>query len=239
MSDAPKYTQRPSARPEARVDLESYERELKAALSSAMQKYAGDNLAPSGDNLEYMKFFDYKEKLERNLNSDIKEIIVIDTEDYLRQAARSLVRTVSEDCALNLDDAAQEQAVREIAQAAEVVLFRKPQSTPPAAQEPPPLPDKAPKLYADRPKGQNVIDFLRETYGPWLDGTLTRPALRQLDPQCYMALANWLRMNSLPQDILLPTKRETIDRALEDTERLRAAERLVRANQRRHRRPME
>jgi tetratricopeptide (TPR) repeat protein len=80
----------------------------------------------------------------------------------------------------------------------------------------PPLPEKARILYADRtsdPKlaGLNIIDFLRAEYGPWLDGTLTRPYLRHLDPPAEMALRNWLRNNTIPSDIRIPTKSETID----------------------------
>jgi ApaG protein len=80
------------------------------------------------------------------------------------------------------------------------------------------LPDKAPKLYADRPKGQNIIDFLRdpEGWGPYIKaGLLTRHEFRRFDPQAYMALANWLRdpNHILPPDVEIPTKRELTDRA--------------------------
>jgi hypothetical protein len=85
----------------------------------------------------------------------------------------------------------------------------------PSTHEAPPLPDKAPKLYRDRPKGQNIIDFLRDPdgWGPYVaSGVLSRPDLRRLDPQAYKAVENWLLSNPLPTDVQLAKKVEITDR---------------------------
>lgn len=77
------------------------------------------------------------------------------------------------------------------------------------------LPKKAPKLYADRPAGQNIIDFLRdpEGWGPYVKtGRLSRADLGRLDPQAYMALSNWCRNKEIPSDLKIPTKKQKTDR---------------------------
>jgi hypothetical protein len=77
------------------------------------------------------------------------------------------------------------------------------------------LPDKAPKLYADRPEGQGIIAFLQDEAG-WgryvAKGVLSRVDLTRLDPKASIALANWLRKNELPADMTIPTKKEVTDR---------------------------
>jgi hypothetical protein len=79
------------------------------------------------------------------------------------------------------------------------------------------LPSEAPKLYADRPTGQSMIDFLRDKdgWGPYVAaGLLTRLDFRRLDPAGEMALRNWLRSNDLPDDVRIPTKKEVNDTLL-------------------------
>lgn len=98
----------------------------------------------------------------------------------------------------------------------------------------PSLPDTAPKLYADRPKGQSIIDFLRDPdgWGPYLEAkALSRPDLRRLDPQAYMALANWLRKteHKLPPDLQIPTRSEhAAGKEIADQEDIRTARRIMR-----------
>jgi hypothetical protein len=79
-----------------------------------------------------------------------------------------------------------------------------------------PLPDDAPKLYAERPdKSQNIIEFLRDPEGwwPWIKAhVLCKSDIRQRDPQAYQALLNWLQRNEMPPDMEIPTKRELVDR---------------------------
>jgi hypothetical protein len=75
------------------------------------------------------------------------------------------------------------------------------------------LPDKPLREY--EPRRDNIIDYLRseDGFGPWVAaGALTRPLLREKSPKAYMALANWLRTNKLPPDLVIPTKKEAGDR---------------------------
>ena len=75
------------------------------------------------------------------------------------------------------------------------------------------LPEAAPKLYAKRPKGQGIVEFLRdpEGWGPYVKaGVLTRPDLLRLDRQAYRALYNL--KGPLPADVELLTKSEALDR---------------------------
>lgn len=81
------------------------------------------------------------------------------------------------------------------------------------AQEPerPPLPEKAPALWAEaKERGDTPPAFIRRHYAPWLGKGLTRANLRHLDPQLEMALRNWLRKNELPEGLNLPTKSEQL-----------------------------
>ncbi|OYQ37567.1 hypothetical protein CHU95_01025 [Niveispirillum lacus] len=94
------------------------------------------------------------------------------------------------------------------------------------------LPDHAPMLYMDRVnRDQSIVEFMRDAWMPWIrSGLLTRPDLRRLDPQAYMAMANWLRRNDWPADLPIPTKSETVTAELSDPARLREARRLLRAH---------
>lgn len=99
------------------------------------------------------------------------------------------------------------------------------------AQEPEhaPLPEKAPALWAEaKEPGDTPPTFIQRHYAPWLDKGLTRADVRHLDPQLYMALANWLRKNELPEGFNLPTKSEHL--RMEDqghASKLTEARRLV------------
>lgn len=78
------------------------------------------------------------------------------------------------------------------------------------------LPDVAPALWAkDKRAGETPPDFIRRVYEPWIGKGLARSDLRGLDPQLYMALANWLRKNEMPGDIDLPTVKQVNDRWVE------------------------
>jgi tetratricopeptide (TPR) repeat protein len=98
------------------------------------------------------------------------------------------------------------------------------------------LPDEAPKLYKDRPKGQNIIDFLRDPdgWGPYVaSGVLSRPDLGRLDRQAYAALAQWLHFNhSLPPDIRVPSRSETFPDTHMPPDAIRAAARLAKRSYR-------
>lgn len=84
-----------------------------------------------------------------------------------------------------------------------------------SSQSPQLLPDKAPALWkTDKESGDTPPDFIMRHYGLWLkaDATgLTRPDIKRLDPSLYMALANWLRKNELPDDCPVPIKSERVN----------------------------
>lgn len=87
-----------------------------------------------------------------------------------------------------------------------------------------PLPETAPALWAqDKQPGDTPPSFIKRHYGEHLrsDATgLTRPDIKRLDPQLYMALRNWLRKNELPSDCPLPTKAEESAALLQNLDRL-------------------
>lgn len=83
------------------------------------------------------------------------------------------------------------------------------------------LPDKAPKLYSERPnKKQSASDFLKEVWGDYLDaGVLFQCDLRSrkkgiiggLDPQLMQAIVNECRKMGVPASKVVPTKTEKIN----------------------------
>jgi len=84
------------------------------------------------------------------------------------------------------------------------------------------LPKTAPALWRhDKRKGDTPPDFIKRHYADHLLGAndthqvLSRPELKRLDESLYMALANWLRANELPDDCPVPTKSEMVDREAE------------------------
>ena len=82
----------------------------------------------------------------------------------------------------------------------------------------PSIPTLAPAIWRDdKQAGDTPVDFIRRHYAEFLrsDATgLSRPDLKRLDPSLYMALANWLRSNQLPDDCPIPTKSAAIDATL-------------------------
>lgn len=80
------------------------------------------------------------------------------------------------------------------------------------------VPDAPPALWKNgKLAGDTPPDFIKRHYGPWLnaDATgLTRPDIKRLDPSLYMALANWLRKNELPDDCPVPIKSQRLDSEL-------------------------
>lgn len=80
-----------------------------------------------------------------------------------------------------------------------------------------PLPERAPRLYRDRDPSQNVVDFLKATWGPWIERRqLTRVLLRDYDPAASRALAHWLYLKRpLPVDMAIPNKSQVIDHIVE------------------------
>jgi len=89
------------------------------------------------------------------------------------------------------------------------------------AAEIPPLPDRAPRLYAERPdKSEDIIAFLRDPngWGPWTSvGALSRVDLGRYDQSALNALNKWLRDNGkkLPVGLDIPTKSQVLDRLME------------------------
>jgi hypothetical protein len=77
------------------------------------------------------------------------------------------------------------------------------------------LPNKAPALWKrDKQPGDTPPSFIKQHYGAWLRADalgITRPDIKRLDPELYVALANWLRKNELPDDCPLPTRSEVTD----------------------------
>lgn len=82
-----------------------------------------------------------------------------------------------------------------------------------AAPREAPLPASAPALWAtDKQPSDTPPDFIKRHYEPWLGKGFARPNIKQLDPQLYTALNNWLRNNEMPADLDLPTLKEKNDR---------------------------
>ena len=78
------------------------------------------------------------------------------------------------------------------------------------------LPDVAPAQWAtDKQPGDTPPAFIQRHYEPWLGKGLARPDIKRLDTQLYVALANWLRNNDMPDDLDLPTLKEKNDRWVE------------------------
>lgn len=87
------------------------------------------------------------------------------------------------------------------------------------------LPNKAPAIWTEaKLSGDTPPAFIQRHYGPWLGKGLTRPDIKRLDGQLYVALSNWLRKNEMPHDLDLPTLKEMNDRLVSD---VRAGKRPV------------
>ena len=76
---------------------------------------------------------------------------------------------------------------------------------------------------------ENIIGFIERLYGSRLDGDFTRADLKRHDEGAYVALANWLRSNDLPEHVQLPTVQERNARLIREgrIEQLRAQDRLT------------
>ncbi len=88
------------------------------------------------------------------------------------------------------------------------------------------LPPKPEREYEPR---EDIIEYIQSAdgFGPWVEAkALTRPLMRDLSPKAYMALANWLRKNTLPEGLEIPTKKEIIDARLSDPEFVAQAQRV-------------
>jgi hypothetical protein len=81
-------------------------------------------------------------------------------------------------------------------------------------------PTMAPFLWkVDRAAVETPPQFIKRIYGEWLGKGFTRADLRRLDPPLSQALDNWLRKNTMPEDIDLPTLKQQNDRWVERVER--------------------
>lgn len=121
--------------------------------------------------------------------------------------------------------------------------------------ERPPLPEKAPETWKDRPSGrsEDPPSFLLRVYKPWLEMGFTRTHLRTLDRPLYNALATHANRHGMPeelQDFFVSQskgvdeelERQGISRPRDALERVgdrREAERLYSAAYRRERRGKE
>ncbi len=65
------------------------------------------------------------------------------------------------------------------------------------------LPPEAPVLWENRKPKQNLFDFIRESYGPWIGKGLRRSHLSQLDRRLYNTLSVRLKRDPdcLPEDL--------------------------------------
>jgi hypothetical protein len=61
--------------------------------------------------------------------------------------------------------------------------------------------------------------FIKRVYGRWEGNGLDRALIRRLDPSLSLALDNWLRKNTLPNDLDLPTRNEKAARWVDRVER--------------------
>lgn len=96
----------------------------------------------------------------------------------------------------------------------------------------PPAPER------DYMPGEGILNYLRSPHGfaKWIaagEGVLTRPVIRELAPKGYVALANWLRSNELPDDLPIPTKSEALDAEIANPVSVREARRIARRGDRR------
>lgn len=79
----------------------------------------------------------------------------------------------------------------------------------------PPFPSEAPVKWKDREPGETAPDFTRRVYGPWLEGGISKRALRKLDAALVNELNTWVRNgNEMPTDIQLLTVGEENARLL-------------------------
>ena len=75
------------------------------------------------------------------------------------------------------------------------------------------LPKEAPASWEkDKIKGETPPAFIMRNYAPWIGKGLGRADIRHLDSKLYIALRNWLRANTMPENLDLPTVKERNDR---------------------------
>lgn len=90
------------------------------------------------------------------------------------------------------------------------------ENDPTRKDQPIPLPEKAPALWAERDKNikTNPAAFLRSMYEPWIGKGLKRGTIRDLDPALYQAFAVWITRH--PEDDIpeLSRQHEEIDAIL-------------------------
>ena len=84
-----------------------------------------------------------------------------------------------------------------------------------------PIPIDAPVIWNEaeakslgrpgRIENESPPNFIKRVYGDWIGKGLTRPAIRQLDPKLYQALATWTRRHG-ELDFELPSKSDDVNR---------------------------
>ena len=166
---------------------------------------------PSHENLPSSEYFRYG--------------IYVPVDSDLKDRIKRLVQSTNKSHGLHLSIEQQEAVANEIEEVFATAM----------AVSPPRLPDAAPEKYSARSdKRENIVDFLKRIYPRELEaGSLSRPALLNLDGSAYKALENW---NGNPhrdasEKLYLPTKKDLVDRQLShvDKEQLREARRLTSA----------
>jgi hypothetical protein len=164
---------------------------------------------------------------------------VIPFDEYILKWSRDCARSLNNDRLLNLPDSEQAKLAARLAQTAEIFLFPKPQpeqtevADQPKSTRLPSIPmavrrwdaekqewsgsKGTPKCYRDL-KALNpdweIDKHLRSEWGPWVSSPegLPRHQLKAVDLSAYQRLYNWLRNNTLPDDIRVPIKPEVTDR---------------------------
>lgn len=80
----------------------------------------------------------------------------------------------------------------------------------------PSLPTEAPAFWLEREdRKETPTEFIKREYAPWLGHGLTQAHILHLDKPLYTALHKWLRWNTLPDWLDLPTRKQMNDRLLE------------------------
>lgn len=77
----------------------------------------------------------------------------------------------------------------------------------------PELPKVAPEIYQQRAdKEENVLDFVKRVYRPWIGKGFGRQHLYHLDRSAYLGYKNFIAYHGDRYSDILPTKEQLIDR---------------------------
>ncbi len=83
------------------------------------------------------------------------------------------------------------------------------------------LPDTAITLWADAPRSESPVDFIRRIYGTYIErAAFTQADLKRLDPKLYRALFNWCYRHELKPSDIVPSAVKRTDDILREYEDL-------------------